>query len=109
MIVRALGRTLRNCGFAVEPAANLQEMVRYCQQGKYDAYVMDLNLGEAASLNIAPAREVYALLREQGIEGLERKFIGVSGSLDVVRAALREGIPAVCKPFFPERCRELFG
>ena|SRR3989338_11193430 len=107
LVGRALVRTISS-KFSVEHVFNLEQMLVHCRQREYGLYVMDLNLGYEAALNIIPAQTIYALLQERGIEKLEKKFIGVSGASDVIEVAQEEGLPAVLKTEFLDYFRRLF-
>ena len=72
LVGRALVRTISS-KFSVEHVFNLEQMLVHCRQREYGLYVMDLNLGYEAALNIIPAQTIYALLQERGIEKLEKK------------------------------------
>jgi len=100
-------------GFSVYSTSCLKDMKVLMKGREYVGYLMDLNLrsdGGIHPLDITPAREVYALIRER-VERQEAVFLGVSGRDEVVEAALKEQIPAEIKPFhifpFLHRCREM--
>ena len=106
-ISKALVRVVSS-QFKVEKVADVEQMLARCRQTHYGFYVMVLNFGQEAALNISPAQAVYQLLREQKIQGLERKFIGVSSSVEVVELAQQCSIPAILKPVFGEYFSGLF-
>lgn len=107
LIRKAFSRYLAE-RFSLTPASDVEQMLAYCRESRYGLYVMDLNFGKEAALDITPARTVYALLQEQKIEGLEQKFVGVSSDRRVVEMAQRAGLPAVLKPLFLDYFREHF-
>lgn len=107
LIRKAFSRCLAE-RFSVKHAFDVEQMLAYCRESRYGLYVMDLNLGKEAALDITPARAVYNLLQEQKIEGLELKFVGVSSKGNVVEMAQRAGLPAVLKPSFLDYFREHF-
>lgn len=96
-IGRTFSRQLTRQGFLVEQVPDVETMLEYCGKGAYDLYLMDLNFGQEGGPDITPSRRVYALLQQQGIAGLEGKFVGVSGAFHVVEQAQREHIPAIIK------------
>ena len=106
-VANAFMRQLRGKGFTIDQALDLHAMQEYCGHTRYDILIMDLNLGCEGDLDITPARTIYNLLQQQGIEGLEQKFRGVSGSDEVIKLAQKEGIPAYSKTNFYHHLREL--
>ncbi len=97
LVEKTFARAVRSKGYKIESTGTIDEMLARCAERRYDLYLMDLNLGVYGGNDITPARRVYQALQEQGIEGLEGKFYGISGSDAVVKAARKEGIPAYDK------------
>ncbi len=100
MVEKTYARTLRSQGYEIKSTGTIDEMLARCAERRYDLYLMDLNFGVSGGDDITPARRVYRMLQEQGIEGLENKFYGISGDEHVVKAAEQEGIPAYDKLVF---------
>ncbi len=92
-LVIGLRELFQNKGYSVDVARELDEMQGYVKGKSYDLYLMDLNLGSSGSPNIAPAIQVYDLIKER-VESGQAKFFGISGNSDAVKSARERGIPA---------------
>lgn len=106
-IGKAFSRQLAWQGFQVEQVPDVEAMLKSCRNQKYDLYLMDLNFGVEGGPDITPGRRVYEFLQQQGIAGLERKFVGVSSAFHVVEQAQREHIPAIIKTSLCDYLRNL--
>ena len=107
MIAAAFTRTIKR-KFDVEYVSDVEKMLVQCRQTEYGLYVMDLNFGQEAALDIVPAQRVYQLLQQRPLSGLEKRFIGISSGPDVVELAQQQGIPAVLKTGFMDYFNGLF-
>ena len=97
--IECYGRSARHCGYEVDIVQNLSDMLHLILTGEHGYYLMDANLGRPNTGNVAPAVEVYALLKERVEAGLA-KFMALSCNRDAVENARQENIPAEDKYVF---------
>ncbi len=93
--VKAQGRMLH--GYNLDVAATIEQALDLCNQKRYDAYVIEANLGKAATGDITSLITIYQLLRNQQIERLDKKLISFTGTQTALDAAAALGITAVEK------------
>lgn len=84
-------------GYEVHVTSAVEETLQRCKEIVFDLYVIELNLGHRATDDIIPAITIYNVLREQGMEGLEQRFVGFTGWPKALEAAADQPFKSVDK------------
>ncbi len=97
--LKSLVRLSKASGYPADAVNNLPEMLKLANENQYDLYLMDINLGDSGSTNIAPLTQVYEIVSSRVNSGLA-KIVGLSGNDDAVKLAKSKGLPAESKLYF---------
>jgi CheY-like chemotaxis protein len=85
---------LESNGHAVTAVDNLEEMLKLTKEqllaeNPFEAYLMDINLGDYGGLTYEPARIIYQEIKSQ-LEDNRAVFIPISGRTEVVDLCQKE-------------------
>ncbi len=106
LVERATIRILSRAGFSVTAVSDLDGMLSaHRDNGPFDAYCMDANLGTEGGPSYEPATEMYDAVEQDVAAGTSR-FVAVTGHERLVEQMEADGIPALVKPYSAEELRE---
>jgi len=89
-------------GYSINLTDNPKEMLEKATEKEYDVYLMDVNLGKPNTTDIIPAIEIYNLIKSR-VENKEAKFLAISGNINSISLARKQGVPAKRKSDFSLR------